>query len=85
MPLTYRDRGPSGTQQDVMSGDEIIAHLWQAMLPVAAGHVVHWRYTFHSGPTRGNRKHGSAETIERAKAQIEDQWRDWLTTAGLRE
>ena len=32
MPLTYRDRGTSGTQLDVVSGEVIVCRLRKAMV-----------------------------------------------------
>ena len=81
MPLTYRDKGTSGTQLDVLSGDEVIAFLWKNVLSVMAHQQADW--TFHSGPTKGPRAHGSADTINAAKDQIEKEWQAWLTAAGL--
>jgi len=83
MPLTYRDKGTSGTQLDVLSGDEVIAFLWKNVLSVMAQQDADWRWTFHSGPTKGQRAHGSADTCEEAKAAIERNWNAWLQAAGL--
>ena len=83
MGLTYRDRGTSGTQLDVLSGEEVIAFLWKNVLSVMAQQDADWRWTFHSGPTKGQRAHGSADTIDAAKDQIEKHWQAWLTAAGL--
>ena len=38
MPLTYRDRGTSGTQLQVMSGEVLIATLWENNSVGAGGH-----------------------------------------------
>jgi hypothetical protein len=83
--LTYRDRGTSNTQLEVLSGDEVIAFLWKNVLSVMAGRGANWCWTFHSGPTKGQRAHGSANTIDAAKAEIESTWRGWLNAAGLIE
>jgi hypothetical protein len=47
MPLTYRDRGASGTQLDIVSGNDVIGNLWKNVLSVTAGQAVHWSWTFH--------------------------------------
>ncbi len=78
MTLIYRDRGTSGTQLDVLSGGEVIAFLWKNVLSVMAQQDANWCWTFHSGPTKGQRAHGSADTLEDAKAALESHWqRGW--------
>lgn len=85
MPLTYRDRGTSGTQLDIVSGIAVVGRLWKAMLSVTAGSEARWNWTWHAGPASGTQAHGTADTIDEAKAKIEGQWRVWLKTAGLEE
>jgi hypothetical protein len=85
MPLTFRDRGTSGTQLDICSHKAIVGFLWKAVLSVSASRQAQWHWTWHAGPASGPEQHGTAETIDEAKAQIEDQWRAWLAAAGLRE
>ena len=36
-------------------------------------------------PPSGLQQHGTADTIDEAKAQLEPQWREWLRKAGLEE
>ena len=83
--LTYRDRGTSGTQIEVLSGNEAVAFLWKGVLSITAGQAVHWHWTFYAGPARDPQRHGTAETIDEAKTKIEATWQAWLTAAGLRE
>ena len=85
MPLTYRDRGTSGTQLDVISGQAVVGFLWKATLSVSSGGTARWSWTWHAGPASGPQQHGTAETIEAAKAKLEEQWRAWLQAAGLEE
>lgn len=85
MPLTYRDRGTSGTQLDVMSGTEVIAGPRKQPLSLMGDPFHQWRWTFNTGPTERPATHGSAATIEAAKAAIERDWQSWLKAAGLHE
>ena len=85
MPLTYRDSGTSGTQLDIVSHKAVIGFLWKAVLSAMTGRDARWHWTWHAGPTKGPEQHGTAETIDEAKGQIEQQWRTWLGAAGLRE
>lgn len=86
MPLTYRDRHTSGTQLDVLSGNLRIASLYKATLSVVASQTVQWRWTFNvtTGPS-GFNIHGTADTLEKAKASVEQNWQAWLKEAGLTE
>jgi hypothetical protein len=85
MPLTYRDRGSSNTQIDIVSGGAVLGNLWKAQLSVTAGEEARWNWTWHAGPASGPQAHGTADTVEEAKAKIEAQWRAWLQAAGLTE
>ena len=85
MPLTYRDRGTSNTQLDIISGNAVVGFLWKGVMSVVARQTVTWHWTFHAGPARGPQQHGTADTIDDAKAEIEADWRAWLTAAGLSE
>ena len=84
MTLTYRDKGSSGTQLEVLSGTVVVARLWKAVLSRMADQDARWSWTWESGPTLEHR-HGTADTIEEAKAILELQWLTWLKAAGLRE
>jgi hypothetical protein len=83
MPLTYRDRGTSGTQLHIVSGQVVVGSSWKAALSVTAGKDVRWHWTFHSGPTAD--PHGAADSLDDAKAMIEELWTAWLDAAGLKE
>ena len=85
MPLTYRDRGSSGTQLDFMSGTAVVCSLWKTVLSVTVGQEARWNWTWYGGPASGLQQHGTADTIEEAKAQIERRWQEWLEAAELEE
>jgi len=85
MTLTYRDKGTSGTQLDIISGNAVIGFVWKGVLSVTAGQTVRWHWRFHAGPARGPQQHGTAATIDEAKAKIETNWRAWLKAAGLHD
>jgi hypothetical protein len=85
MALTYRDRGTSGTQLDIMSSNAKIGFLWKAVLSSSAGGSIQWCWTWHAGPGTGPQQHGSAGTMHDAREQVEAQWRAWLEAAGLAE
>jgi hypothetical protein len=72
MKLTYLDRGTSGTQLDVMSGEVRIATLWKHKFSVTAGADEDWRWTFtiSAGPP-GFQIHGGAESKTEAQATLE--------------
>jgi hypothetical protein len=86
MPLTFRDRGTSGTQLDVMSGNVRIATLWKNKLSLIAGGGQDWRWSFtmSAGPP-GFQIHDRAATKGEAQSVIEEQWIAWLDAAGLVE
>ena len=83
MPLTYRDRGSSGTQLTIISGTAVVGSLWKAVLSVTAGEEARWHWSWHAGPASGPQADGTADTAEQAKARLEAQWRAWLEAAGL--
>jgi hypothetical protein len=83
--LTYRDRGTSGTQLDVISGQAVVGFLWKSVASVTSGGAAHWSWTWHAGPAKGPQQHGTADSKEAAMAQIEEQWGAWLHAAGLEE
>jgi hypothetical protein len=84
MALIFRDKGTSGTQIEVLSGDLGIAHIGKEVLSVVARHAVRWRWSFAImvGPP-GFQPHGHADTFEAAKASVERNWQAWLAAAGL--
>lgn len=77
MPLTYRDRGVSGTQVDVFSGELVIASIYKAK-PTAGDQASYWRWTFFitAAPT-GFEHQGKAATREIACLAVERNWKDW--------
>jgi hypothetical protein len=86
MPISYRDRGSSGTQLDIICGELVIGTLWKATLSSMASQPIQWRWTFHitAGPP-GFQHHGNAADITIAKCMIEEGWEAWLKAAGLTE
>lgn len=85
MTLTYRERGESGTQLDIASGGALLGRLWKVGLIGMGDRNARWNWTWHAGPASGPQAHGSADTVDEAKARLEDQWRAWLQAAGLQE
>jgi hypothetical protein len=67
MPLYYRDRGTSGTQLDIMSGNEAVGSLWKGVLSVTAGWTARWSWTWRAGPGAGNKQHGTADSAMRLR------------------
>jgi len=82
MTLTYRDRGTSGTQLEVLCGDLVIANVYRAALSLAASQAPYRCWTFSAGPP-GFEHHGKAATREIACLAVERNWEAWLATAGL--
>ena len=68
-----------------MSGTAVVGSLWKAVLSGTAGDEARWHWTWHAGPASGPRAHGTADTVEEAKAQLEAQWLAWLEAAELEE
>jgi hypothetical protein len=86
VPLTYRDKGTSGTQIDVRSGNLSVAHIGKEMFSqlVAGGARWRWNFSIGNGPP-GFERHGHADTFEEAKAAVERNWQEGRTAAGLRD
>jgi hypothetical protein len=84
MPLTYHDKGNSHTVMQIMFGNGCARHVVE-VLSVSSGEVVHWSWSWHAGPAARPQQHGTAENVDAAKAEIEEQWRTWLESAGLHE
>jgi hypothetical protein len=82
MPLTFRDRG---TQLDIISGDTILGSLRKIVLSGVSRGTERWAWSWQAGPASGPDMHGTAGTIDEAKAILQDQWRAWLEAAGLIE
>jgi hypothetical protein len=82
--LTFRDRGTSGTQLDIVRGTLPIGRLGKDVFSIGAGDVVSWSRTLClDALPDGFRKHGTAGSRESAEADIERNWQAWLTSAGL--
>ena len=86
MSLTYRDRGISATQIDVLCGALCIATVWKNK-PVSAGRSAEeWRWTFAlTAAPPGFQHHGTAHNLEEAKFSVERNWQAWLDASGLNE
>jgi hypothetical protein len=86
MPLTYRDRGASGTQWDVLSGELVIGNINKGALSLAADRDTPWSWHFrlHVAP-QGFIMHGVSVTLDDAKVAMERNWQRWLAEANLRE
>jgi hypothetical protein len=90
VPLTYRDRGNSGTRLEIVSGTVVIGSFWKDVLSVSAGNSERWSWTFYMDAFIEERldnfsKHGSAGSREIAQADIERNWKTWLAAAELTE
>ena len=85
MPLSCRDRGSRGTQLDIWSGGVVVGKLWKTVSSVTAGQEPRWNWSWQGGPSKGPEQHGTADTIDDAKSQLERQWQEWLLAAGLQE
>jgi hypothetical protein len=84
MPLVYRDKGTSGTQLEVLSGELPIARISKNVLSIVASHAVQWSWDFQlTAAPPGFQHHGHADDFEGAKAGVERNWQLWLTAAGL--
>ena len=85
MPLTYRDKGTSGTQLAFYSHELCIGHVGKELMIGNQSDLARWRWTFRFYETvpEGFPLHGNADTLEEAKAIIERAWQDWLMAAGL--
>jgi hypothetical protein len=85
MALEFHDTGASGTQVAVMSGEVVVANIYKGTLSVTAGQAIVWNWTFKTteGPP-SFQQHGTATSLDEAKAAVEEQWLRWLDAAGLR-
>lgn len=72
----------SETQFDLISGQLVVGHVSKDVL---SGNQVAWRWglTNVDGPATVFRKHGYAENLELAKAEVELNWQVWLELARL--
>jgi hypothetical protein len=82
MPLKYRDRGTTGTQEDVLTGDLPIGVIRRAS--DIGGDAVYWSWNLSvlSAPP-DFQPHGRAVSFEDAKADLERNWQLWLEAAAL--
>lgn len=86
MTLTYRDRGTSGTQLDVLCGDIVIANVYKPTLSSVAHGDAYWHWTFYfTARPPGFELHGTAASHEIACLAVERNWEAWLHAAGLTE
>ncbi|WP_410966401.1 hypothetical protein, partial [Salmonella sp. SAL4449] len=82
-PLTYRDKGTSGTIFDVITGKLRIATIRKDVRSV--GPEIYWSFNFALGnavPT-GFEHNGHCESLDDAKAAVEANWQCWLEASGL--
>jgi len=87
MPLMYRDKGTTGKQLAIYSHDLCIGHVGKEFMSIMTDNAVRWHWTFGMGTAvpKGFPLHGSANTLQEAKASMERAWAEWLTAAGLSE
>lgn len=86
MTLSYRDRGTSGTQIDVVAGELCVATLYKASSPAKAPSGAHWKWTFFLTATPPGFEHqGNAHSLAEAKGRVAENWSVWVTAAGLDE
>ena len=76
MPLTYRDRGSSGTQLEVVSGDLAVGSLRRDFRSSMSGGDEVWHWTLYVGCHPGRklevfREHGAGDSRETAQADLE--------------
>ena len=88
MPLTYKDRGSSQTQLEVVSGNLAMGSLRKDFSSAMTGGRQVWHWTLYVGthpgsPLPGFRHHGSGDSRETAQADLEKNWARWLNAAGL--
>jgi hypothetical protein len=84
MTLSYRDKGTTGTQLEVITGSIVIGSLRKESLSAVAGLAMLWRWTLYvSAAPQGMHHHGSADSREQAQADIERHWTMWVKAAGL--
>ena len=67
----------------VVSGKLVIGGVYRQML---SGQAVHWSWhLLLNGPQTIVHKHGSADSLDDAEAELETNWRAWVALAGLHE
>jgi hypothetical protein len=88
VPLTYVDKGTSGTQLAIRTGDTVIGHIGKEMFSEFAGGGARWRwwvYVNRGTMPQGSSNDGTADTLDAAREAVERSWTAWLGAAGLRE
>ena len=83
-PLSYIERGLYRTCWEVTSGRVAIGSIRQVFLSKVFGDQIKWKWTLRlSVGLTGLRHQGRAHSFERAKAEVDAQWRTWLEAADL--
>jgi hypothetical protein len=86
MTLSFRERGASGTQIDVVVGSLCIATLYKAKLLARASKDEPWRWTFFlTAAPPGFEHQGDAASLAEAKGRVAESWAVWIAAAGLEE
>ena len=67
-----------------MCGGFRVAHIWKNVLSITAGGGVTWSWTLYVSAAP-SKVHGGANSLDEAKAQVDQAWQNWLDTAGLTE
>jgi hypothetical protein len=81
--LTYRDRGTTGTQVDVLSGELVVATVYEVKQS-SKDNAANWKWTFFiTVAPAGFQNRGEAATREIAILSVERIWKDWLKAAAL--
>ena len=87
MPLTYKDRGRSGTHIEARIGDLAIGSL---KMDFKSGGDETWHWSLYVGNHPGSllpgySTYGSAQSREAAAIELEAMWALWLKASGLRD
>jgi hypothetical protein len=85
MPLTFRRTSRKSEMRFAVFSHELeIGTIYKELL---SGNVPpSWSWHLHvDGPQHITPSHGSAGTLDEAKAELERNWQAWLALAGLRE
>lgn len=90
MPLTYKDRGTSGTHLEVRIGDLAIGSLKMDFKSSMSGDDETWLWSLYVGTHPGSllpgyRTYGSGKSREAAQEELEAMWALWLSASGLRQ
>jgi hypothetical protein len=86
--LVYIDKGTSGTQIDVRTGNISVGQIGKEMFSQTAGGGPRWRWYLkidHHAAPDGFVRDDYAASLDEAKALIERNWLLWLEAAGLKE